>query len=155
MTLMTESASIQSYAAIGVLIVLVAVVAIVILVVAHLSDLFPFVLRIFPFLPRMRHGATKDSPYESGVPLAAGSDRRLHIRFYIVALLFLLFDVEIIFLWPWALVYYHAAVDRLRIPLEGGGEAGAGFLLIGMGLFFALLLFGLVYEWKKGAFRWD
>ena len=141
---MTEVASIESYAAIGVLILFVAIVAIVILVVAHL-----------PYLAPSRHGPTKDSPYESGVPLAAGSDRRLHIRFYVVALLFLLFDVEIVFLWPWVLTYYHAAVNDMTIPLEGGGVAGAGFLLVGMGVFFSLLLFGLVYEWKKGAFRWD
>jgi len=141
---MTEVPSMESYAAIGVLILFVAVVAVVILIVAHLPRLAP-----------SRHGPTKDSPYESGVPLAAGSDRRLHIRFYVVALLFLLFDVEIIFLWPWVLAYYRAAVEGMMIPLEGGGEAGAGFLLVGMGIFFVLLLFGLVYEWKKGAFRWD
>ena len=41
------------------------------------------------------------------------------------------------------------------IPLENGGEAGKGFLLFGMALFFLLLLFGLAYEWKKGAFEWD
>ncbi len=148
---MTEVASIESYAAIGVLILFVAIVAIVILVVAHLPSLLPFL----PFLAPSRHGPTKDSPYESGVPLAAGTDRRLHIRFYVIALLFLLFDVEIVFLWPWVLAYYHAAVNGMTIPLEGGGEAGAGFLLVGMGVFMALLLFGLVYEWKKGAFRWD
>lgn len=139
---MTLLAWIESYAAIGALILLVVVVAIAILVIAH-------------WIGPSRRGPTKDSPYESGVPLAADSDRRLHVRFYIIALLFLLFDVEVIFLWPWAVAYYGAAVDGLRIPLEGGGEAGAGFLLLAMLLFGGLLVFGLIYEWKKGAFRWD
>jgi len=135
-------ATIEPFAAIGVLIVVVSVVALVILAVAHLIG------------PK-RHGAIKDSPYESGMPLAAGHDRRLHIRFYVVALLFLLFDVEIIFLWPWAVAFYQTAMNHATIPMEQGMQAGAGFLLAGMGLFMALLLFGLLYEWKKGAFRWD
>ncbi len=69
--------------------------------------------------------------------------------------LFLLFDVEVVFMWPWAQVFHDAAVNGATIPLENGGVAGKGFLLVGMGIFFALLVFGLLYEWKKGAFRWD
>jgi len=138
----TGLAVIEPYAAIGALILLVTVVALGILVVAHVIG------------PK-RRGAIKDSPYESGMPLAAGHDRRLHIRFYVVALLFLLFDVEIIFLWPWALAFYQAAAHDATIALDNGVRVGSGFLLGGMGVFMALLLFGLVYEWKKGAFRWD
>ena len=73
----------------------------------------------------------------------------------ILAVLFLLFDVEVVFLWPWAQVFHQAATSGASIPLEGGAVAGKGFLLVGMGIFFSLLVFGLVYEWKKGAFRWD
>ena len=102
-----------------------------------------------------RHGPGKDSPYESGMPILADTERRFNVRFYIVAVLFLLFDVEVVLMWPWAQVFHEAATAGVTIPLEGGGEAGKGFLLIGMAIFFSLLVFGLVYEWKKGAFRGD
>jgi NADH-quinone oxidoreductase subunit A len=102
-----------------------------------------------------RKGPVKDSPYESGMPPIGGTDRRFHIRFYIVAMLFLLFDVEVLFLWPWARIFYEAATQNLTYPLASGYLAGKGFILGGMAMFFALLVFGLIYEWKKGAFRWD
>lgn len=140
--LITQDSFLEPYEAIGVLIALVVATAVVMLLLAHLIG------------PK-RHGSVKDSPYESGMPIIAGADRRLHIRFYVVALLFLLFDVEVIFLWPWATAFYASAVDGMTIPLEGGGIAGKDFLLVGMGFFVSLLLFGLVYEWKKGAFRWE
>ena len=136
-------ASIEPYAAIGAVILLVMVVAGTMLVLAHLLG------------PKHRHGPVKDSPYESGVPPIADTQRRFNVRFYVVALLFLLFDVEVVFLWPWAEVFHDAATNGTTIPLAGGGVAGKGFLLVGMGIFFALLLFGLLYEWKKGAFQWD
>lgn len=135
-------ASIDPYAAIGVTIVFVLVVIVAMLILAHVIG------------PK-RHGPVKDSPYESGVPIVVDTQRRFNIRFYIVAVLFLLFDVEVIFLWPWAKVFYHAATSGETIPLTTGEVAGKGFLLLGMGLFFLLLVFGLLYEWKKGAFRWD
>ena len=135
-------ASMVPYAAIGATILFAGVVAVGILVVAHGIG------------PR-RRGPVKDSAYESGVPLLADTQRRLHVRFYIVALLFLLFDVEVILMWPWTGVFHYVAANNATIPLEGGFEVGKGFVLLGMGLFFALLVFGLFYEWKKGAFRWD
>jgi len=135
-------ASLEPYAAIGVTILVVMLITAAILVLAHVIG------------PK-RHGPVKDSPYESGMPLVVDTQRRFNVRFYIVALLFLLFGVEIIFLWPWAQVFHHAATDGATIPLENGGEVGKGFLLVGMTIFLALLVFGLLYEWKKGAFRWD
>ena len=135
-------AAIESYALIGVTILLVLFVVAVMLVLAHAIG------------PR-RHGPVKDSPYESGVPIVADTQRRFNVRFYIVAILFLLFDVEVVFMWPWASTFHRAAVGGATIPLESGMEAGKGFLLVGMAIFFGLLLFGLIYEWKKGAFQWD
>ena len=135
-------ASLEPYAAIGVTILLVTVVTIVMLILAHTIG------------PK-RRGPVKDSPYESGMPPVLDTQRRFNVRFYVVAVLFLLFDVEMVFLWPWAQVFHAAAVKDVTIPLESGAEAGAGFLLVGMGIFFALLVFGLLYEWKRGAFRWD
>lgn len=133
---------IEPYAAIGATIVLVSVVAGAILIIAHAIG------------PK-RHGPVKDSPYESGMPVIQDARRRFNVTFYIVAVLFLLFDVEIIFLWPWAQVFYEAATMGVTIPMEDGTVAGKGFLLVGMGIFFSLLLFGLVYEFKKGALKWD
>lgn len=135
-------ASLEPYAAIGVTILIVLTITIGMLAAAHLIG------------PK-RHGPVKDSPYESGVPLIVDSRRRFNVRFYIVAMLFLLFDVEVVFLWPWAEAFNRAATQGVTIPLESGGEAGKGFLFVGMAIFFSLLVFGLLYEWKKGAFEWD
>ena len=136
-------ASIEPYAAIGVVILIMAGLTALFLIAAHVLG------------PKPRHGPVKDSPYESGMPPIVDTDRRFNIRFYVVAVLFLLFDVEVVFLWPWAKVFHQAASANITIPLENGYEAGKGFLLIGMAIFFSLLVFGLLYEWKKGAFRWD
>jgi NADH-quinone oxidoreductase subunit A len=133
---------IRAYAAIGVTIALVVATAVGMLVTAHAIG------------PK-RRGPVKDSPYESGMPPINDTRRRFNIRFYIVAMLFMLFDVEVIFLWPWALLYHKAATSGATIQFDNGQVFGAGFLLAGMGIFFALLLFGLVYEWKKGALEWD
>lgn len=130
------------YAAIGLVFLIVLATTIGMLVVAHTIG------------PR-RHGPVKDSPYESGMPIAMDTERRFHIRFYMVAMLFLLFDVEVVFLWPWALAFHDAAVNGTTVAMNGGLEAGKGFLLVGMGFFFLLLLFGLVYEWLKGALQWN
>lgn len=131
----------QAYAAIGVTILLVLATAVGMLVAAHAIG------------PK-RRGPVKDSPYESGMPAINDTRRRFNIRFYIVAMLFMLFDVEVVFLWPWAMLYHKAATTGATVQMDGQAY-GAGFLLAGMGIFFALLLFGLVYEWKKGAFEWD
>ncbi len=135
-------AEIEPYAAIGVVILVVTLLTGVMLILAHTVG------------PR-RHGPVKDSVYESGVPPIADARRRFNVRFYMIAVLFLLFDVEVIFLWPWAKLFHGAATTGATLPLENGGEAGKGFLLLGMGLFFALLVFGLLYEWKKGALKWE
>ncbi len=134
--------SLESYAAIGVVILLATAVAAGMLVVAHV------------FGPK-RHGPIKDSPYESGMPPIMDTKRRFNIRFYIVAMLFMLFDVEVIFMWPWATAFYQAAAEGATMTIPDGTIVGKGFLLAGMGLFFALLVFGLFYEWKRGAFQWD
>jgi len=133
----------SSYASIGVLILTAVTATAAVLVAASLIG------------PKKRHGATKDGTYESGMPVMHDSRRRFNIRFYIVAMLFLLFDVEVAFLWPWALVYHAGATAGYRVPTDGAAEAGPGFLLLAMGLFFSILVLGLLYEWKKGAFRWD
>lgn len=135
-------ASLEPYAAIGVTLLVVAGIAAAMLILAHTLG------------PR-RHGPVKDTAYECGMPALNDARRRYNIRFYIVAMLFMLFDVEVVFLWPWAVAFYRSAMQGATFPLENGAVVGKEYLLLGMGVFFALLLFGLVYEWKKGAFEWD
>jgi NADH-quinone oxidoreductase subunit A len=90
------------------------------------------------FGPR-RKSFRKMSPYESGMmPIGPGT-RRMNVRYYLVAVLFILFDVEIIFFYPWAVTF----------------RALGLFGFIEMLIFVAILLVGYVYVWKKGAFEWD
>ena len=90
-------------------------------------------------------GAVKGMAYESGMDPIGSARKRLNVRFYILAMTFLVFDVEIIFLYPWAVTY---------TQLEPGSAESALFL--GRILFFiATSIIAYVYAWKKGVFRWD
>jgi NADH-quinone oxidoreductase subunit A len=90
------------------------------------------------FGPR-RASAKKAMPYESGMnPIGAGT-RRMPVRFYLIAVLFILFDIETIFFLPWAVVYRKLGM----------------FGLVEMLLFIAILLVGYFYAWKKGALEWE
>ena len=86
---------------------------------------------------------TKDSeklsPYECGFEPFEDTRSRFDVRYYLVAILFIIFDLEIAFLFPWA------------VSLDVIG----GFGLVAMGIFLALLVVGFIYEWKKGALEWD
>ena len=90
------------------------------------------------FGPR-RDSAVKLMPYESGMTPIGSAVRRMPVRFYLVAVLFLLFDIEVIFLLPWAVV-----LRKLGL-----------FGLIEMLVFVAILLVGYIYVWKKGALEWE
>ena len=87
--------------------------------------------------PRLRTRRKLDT-YESGVPLVDASRKRVSIRFFLVAMVFILFDVEIAFLYPWAVVF----------------RAGGAALFAEMVVFLAILAVGYAYLWKKGAFDW-
>jgi len=92
---------------------------------------------------RHQRNPSKLSPYESGVPLLDTSRKRINVRFYQIAMLFILFDIEAAFLYPWAVIYRDAA------------RGSAGMFVFGeMLLFMALLAVGYVYVWKKKAFDW-
>ena len=92
-----------------------------------------------------RSGAIKDSTYESGMEPIGTARKRFNIRFYILAMTFLVFDIEIIFLYPWA-------VDFPQL-VQGGEEAT---LFLGRILFFlATSVVAYIYAWKKGVFNWD
>ena len=86
-----------------------------------------------------RPDAEKLSPYECGFEAFEDSRTKFDVRYYLVAILFIVFDLEIAFLFPWA------------VALGKIGPAG----LIAMSIFLAILVVGFVYEWKKGALEWD
>ena len=91
---------------------------------------------------RGKRPAVKDTPYECGmVPVGEGSTR-LSVRFYLVAMLFILFDIEVVFLYPWAVIY--------RTMLKDSG----GMILGAMVSFVAILFVGYLYAVKKKAFDW-
>lgn len=91
---------------------------------------------------RALRNRTKDSPYECGMNPLGGPQARFSVKFYLVAMLFVLFDIEVVFLIPWATVY------REQIA------AGATVFLTGMLGFVGLLLVAYVYALKKGALEW-
>ena len=92
----------------------------------------------FFFGPR-RPDAEKLSAYECGFEAFSDSRMKFDVRYYLVAILFIVFDLEIAFLFPWA------------VSLGGIGMVG----LLAMGVFLLILIVGFIYEWKKGALEWD
>ena len=83
--------------------------------------------------------AQKDSPYECGFEAFEDARMKFDVRYYLVAILFILFDLEIAFFFPWAVV-----LDQIGMP---------GFTA--MMVFLAVLVVGFIYEWKKGALEWE
>jgi NADH-quinone oxidoreductase subunit A len=114
------------YVAIGLMIALATVVA---LIAIGLGTLFG---------PR-KQSAAKSMPYESGMNPYGEGTRRMPIRFYLVAVLFILFDIEVVFFLPWAITFRQLGL----------------FGLIEMVIFIVILLVGYVYAWKKGALEWE
>ena len=86
-----------------------------------------------------RPDAEKLSPYECGFNAFEDARMQFDVRYYLVAILFIVFDLEIAFVFPWALVFRELGV----------------FGLIEMGVFLALLLIGFIYVWKRGALEWE
>ena len=111
-----------------------------ILIFLAVASAFGLLLLVLGFVlgPR-RPDPEKLSPYECGFEAFDDSRTKFDVRYYLVAILFIIFDLEIAFLFPWA------------VSLDAIG----GFGLISMGVFLAILVVGFVYEWKKGALEWD
>ena len=91
--------------------------------------------------PKVHH-PRKDTPFECGVPPVGDARQRFSVRFYLVAILFLLFDVEAIFFFPWAVVF------KKYLEINS-------FILLEMAFFVAILLVGYVYVLRKGALEWE
>ena len=97
------------------------------------------------FIGPRKDGSTKGIAYESGMNPIGSTRKRFNVRFYILAMTFLVFDVEIIFLYPWAVTY---------TQLEPGGSES--LLFLGRIMFFiGTSIVAYIYAWKKGVFRWD
>ncbi|MGW8317904.1 MAG: NADH-quinone oxidoreductase subunit A [Candidatus Promineifilaceae bacterium] len=86
-----------------------------------------------------RPSARKLTPYESGITPIGQAQRRLPVKFYLIAVLFILFDIEIVFLLPWAVTFRQLGL----------------FGLIEVLIFVAILVVGYIWVWKKGAFEWE
>jgi NADH-quinone oxidoreductase subunit A len=116
----------NEYLPIAVLIILSTILAVLVIAIGHI------------FGPRKPTEA-KGMPYESGMDPIGPGTRQMPVHFYLVAVLFILFDIEVIFFLPWAVVFRRLGV----------------FGLIEMLIFIMILLVGYVYAWKKGALEWD
>lgn len=98
-----------------------------------------FVIVASSVLGPRRSTPRKLAPYESGMEPIGPAIRRIPVKFYVVAMLFIVFDIEVVFFFPYALVFRELGVYGLMV----------------MGVFLLVLLVGFVYEWKKGALRWE
>jgi len=95
------------------------------------------------FVGRHRRNPMKLAPYESGVPPIDDARKRVNVRFFQIAMLFILFDIEAAFLYPWAVIYRDAV------------HGSAGWFIFGeMVLFIVLLAIGYLYVWQKKTFEW-
>jgi NADH-quinone oxidoreductase subunit A len=104
---------------------------------------------------RARPTPVKQTPYESGIPPLGDARERFSVKFYMVAMLFIIFDIETVFLIPWGAYYRHlSCAAELVNGVCPPGQVSA-FGLIEMLVFMAILLVGFVYVWKKGALQWD
>ena len=94
------------------------------------------------FGQKARHSKIKDSPYECGLASEVGGETRYSVKFYITAMLFILFDIDVVFLIPWVLT--HRDLVAAGIPI-----------LDPMMFFTFILAIGLIYELKSGALKWE
>ena len=122
--------SISNYLPILIQIILAVGIGLGILFVSHL------------FGQRSRGNRFKDAPYECGLNPAGKTQSRFAVKFYVTAMLFILFDIEVIFMIPWVMVFRDFLVASLPI-------------LLPMAVFLGVLVLGLVYELKKGAIEWE
>ncbi len=124
----------------------------------HISDYLPLVVLLFVavalagalvglswILGPKNPSAAKLAPYECGVTPVGSARERFPVKFYLIAMLFIVFDIETVFLYPWAVTFtkwgYHSLLQR--------------FSLYEMVSFIVILFVGYVYVWKKGAFEWE
>src|SRR5438552_18741656 len=115
-----------------------------ILMLGILAVVFSFAMLILSVLLGKKGKRTpiKDTPYECGMLPVGEGNTRLSVKFYLVAMLFILFDIEVVFLYPWAVIY------------KAMLKESPGLIIGSMLSFLAILFVGYVYALKKGAFDW-
>jgi NADH-quinone oxidoreductase subunit A len=101
-------------------------------------------LKLAEVLGPRRPRAVKASPYESGMDPIGTARERYSVKFYLVAMIFIVFDVEIVFMYPWAVSFRHF--------LDSGGGLGSFAVIF---VFILILVVGLVYDVRKGGLEWD
>jgi NADH-quinone oxidoreductase subunit A len=94
------------------------------------------------FLSNYRPTPVKNAPYESGMPVLGDARERFSVKFYLIAMLFIIFDIETVFMIPWGVAFRQMAAIR-------------GLLLVEMAVFVVILAVGYVYVWKRGALQWE
>ena len=119
----------QPYIPLLLVIALVIANAILMLAVSHIFSTY-------------RRTPVKIAPYESGMPVLGNARERFSVKFYLVAMLFIIFDIETVFMIPWAVAFRQL-------------QELAGLLIIEMVVFIVILAVGYVYIWKRGALQWD
>jgi NADH-quinone oxidoreductase subunit A len=113
------------------------------------------ILALSHFLTRARPTPVKQEAYESGMPVIGDARERFSVKFYMVAMLFIVFDIETVFMLPWAAYYQQlsCSVDLVSRMCPPGNLSffGLGEMLVFVGILFA----GCIDVWKKGALQWD
>ncbi len=133
---------VREYLPILLLIGFVAANAFMMLAVSHLTM-------------RPRPTPEKQTPYESGIPPLGDARERFSVKFYLVAMLFIIFDIETVFMIPWGA---HFRQLSCAVPLVRGACPAGQISFFGLGemlIFMVILFVGYIYVWKKGALQWD
>jgi NADH-quinone oxidoreductase subunit A len=132
---------------------------IVVILILAVMGIAAIILLLTYLIGPKRAGPIKHSVYESGVDPTGDARKRFNVRFYLIAVLFLIFDVEIVFLYPWAVLFPRLqsaeGADQQWAAGLAAGNFTPAFFAVAVGLFFLLLTIGFAYEWRKGVFRWD
>ena len=113
------------------------------------------IVALSALLKRSRPTPVKQTPYESGIPVLGDARERFSVKFYLVAILFIVFDIETVFMIPWGVYYKQLSCSSTLVnnmcPAGDVSFFGLGEMLV----FMVILLVGLAYVWKKGALQWD
>ncbi len=113
------------------------------------------ILGISAVTVRPRPSPVKGQPYESGMSPLGDARERFSVKFYMVAMLFIIFDIETVFMIPWGV---HFRQLSCAVPLTAAGCPAGQLSFFGLGemlVFIAILLVGFTYVWKRGALQWD
>jgi NADH-quinone oxidoreductase subunit A len=116
------------------------------IVFALACGLAALILVLSNLLGPKRITSIKSAPFECGNPASAPATDRFNVKFYLVAILFLVFDIEAVFVYPWAVVF--------RDATEGRGSLSPMVAVLEMASFVTIVLVGLSYAWRKGALEW-